>query len=357
MTLGPNERKEIDMNVPKLKLDQADVKGFALKSSIALYEHTDEFVRQAYPKHRGNMPQPVAVSGPVILSDRNPEAVKERYLRLKGHDMLMNVSRGKAFYRQKDDVSKFGEVFLMLPEPLRQIHQIRDRKDKSMPPSGYTYSRIQKNNEVPEPYDCSIDVVRPRTVGWSPGNKRSLEPMPSEYEHLATVISTNIRPSTHNGSIAHNEHVANSISSSNFSLGPNDETGKEGGLTRVAIAKSRAEAAFTSPVDSCLMHASQSSRSRLSTAEKSLKSRLDSAHTRPGTIRSTTKRYDALGVGKVWEASQRLKRKLRLQRQKEHSWQQKLNMERVRECKECFADLEKFDRNMKGGRKRFEGWP
>ena len=344
-------------SVPRLKLDKADIKGFALKSSIALYGHNDKFVGQAYPKHRANMPQPVAVAGPLILSDRNPEAVEERYQRLHKLNLLMDASDGRAFYRQKDHISEFGEMFMAIPGPLREIHQVRDRKDKSMPPSGYSYSRVKRaQNQAPEPYDCTIDAVRPRTVGWSSGNQRALEPMPAEFEQLATVV-TSIRPSTQSGALGRRESIGNTSRATFMSLGPNDETGREGGMTRAAMVRSRSDTGPGSPLDNSLMQASQSSMSRLSAAEKSLKSRLGSAHSRADTSGASTKRYDALGVGKVWEASKRMKRKLRLQQQQQQTLQQRIDAEREKERNECIADLDKFDLNMNGGRKRFEGWP
>jgi hypothetical protein len=337
--------------VPKLRVD--DIKGFALKSSIALQGHHDTFVPQAHKKHRGDMPQQAPASGPLVLSDRSPEAVQERYVRLHGHNMMMDASKGRAFYRQKDAVSEFGEMFLTIPPPLRQIHQIRDRKDKSMPPGGYTYSRLgTPSNQVPEPYDCTVDAVRPRTVGWSPGNARALEPMPAEFEQLATVISMKTRPSTSSGAMG--PRGSFSSATLNFtSLGPNDETGREGGLTRVMMQSKMKTlpASPTGTVGNSLMQASQSSLG----ADKSLRSRQESDHSRPSTTGSM--RYDAIGAGKVWEASKRIDRRLRLQRREHQTRQRKIDAQLEKERRECIEDLEKFDLNMKGGRKRFEGWP
>lgn len=160
------------------------------------------FIPQAYRKHLGIEPQNPPTTGPAIMvSDRAPDSVVERRRRRELHKHIVSSGKKIPFNRKalQGSLSDYAEERMVLSKLTGDCHQPGDPKDigpprvklwlnprdndhvtyvKSDPRYGRgrlnrTFEDIDTSSSPLSP-NINYDQVRPRTVGYSPGNLRSI---------------------------------------------------------------------------------------------------------------------------------------------------------------------------------------
>jgi hypothetical protein len=164
-----------------------------MQSSVVFSAVEPGAVAQAYPKHLGEEPKLLAVSGAVaMVTDRAPESVLERRRRRHLHRNLLS-GRDQPFSRRMlvDSLSEYAQERCTMTKIIGETHQPGDLADVGPPrvklhlhpdanphiafvKADTRYGRRPGDSCVVDPYDYSLDPVRPRTVGYSPGHVRTV---------------------------------------------------------------------------------------------------------------------------------------------------------------------------------------
>ncbi|CAM9647811.1 unnamed protein product, partial [Laminaria digitata] len=101
----------------------------------------------------------------------------ERARRAESHAAA--ISKDPVVFRRKREEGGLLDYAEETHAVKRFLDKIHPLKDKSCPPkSGFSYRKVCHDTEPPDVYDTSLDSVRPRTVGYSPGHVRALSPTP-----------------------------------------------------------------------------------------------------------------------------------------------------------------------------------
>jgi len=162
-----------------------------MKASVALTADYDgKFRPQAYTKHRGDMPAVIQAGPMAPMSDRSPDAVKERRDRLRFHRRVQATNK-TAFRRKNRDISSYAEEMSQAACLIGNVH----------PVTRTVFSKRKQQEEMAEPMNLTLqhfEPTRPRTTGYSPGNARSLSPPPMIP---FSPIRSRQRPATSCGSI------------------------------------------------------------------------------------------------------------------------------------------------------------
>lgn len=161
--------------------------------SLSLRFHSESWSKVAHKKHRGDMPQTYQGLGAMAaISDRDPLMVEETRARMTAHEQALGED-SNYFHRRagKNSCGRFLEDGRAMRALCMGLHPDRDPQDTQPPVSGYTWPRSDSGPETggaeyrppwmesaPEGYDVDITILRPRTVGYSPGHVRSLGDSP-----------------------------------------------------------------------------------------------------------------------------------------------------------------------------------
>ncbi|CAM9323994.1 unnamed protein product, partial [Discosporangium mesarthrocarpum] len=126
----------------------------------------------------GAFPRPGILKG-CCISPWVIEEEAERAERAVSHKKALSKDPS-TFRRQKEEggLLDYGEQMHLVRNFLNKTHPVRDTLSLCPPKSGYSFRRVEHESNVPDWYDTSLDGIRPRTVGYSPGHVRSLSPTP-----------------------------------------------------------------------------------------------------------------------------------------------------------------------------------